>query len=108
MGNGETDYQITKATKLLNKNEGTRRTKFIKNKDKKKTEQILNTELIEKTKLLLGIKGYYTNLAQKPDETIVKHYHTLWNVEKAFRIAKSDLEARPMFHHKKRLLRCIS
>ena len=97
----EMEKQIAKATKLLEKKEGVKRTKFIKNKDEKKTEQILNTELIEKTKLLLGIKGYYTNLTQETNETIIIHYHNLWNVEKAFRIAKSDLEARPIFHHKR-------
>lgn len=36
-----------------------------------------------------------------PSKLIVKRYHDLWHVEKSFRIAKSDLEARPVFHHKK-------
>ncbi len=49
----------------------------------------------------MGIKGYYTNLAHETNETIINHYHNLWHVEKTFRIAKSDLEARPIFHHKK-------
>ncbi len=100
----ETEKQIVKAEKLLEKNEGIKRTKFLMNKDKERTEQILNTELIEKTKLLLGIKGYYTNLTQETHETIITHYHNLWHVEKAFRIAKSDLEARPVFHHKKEII----
>ena len=81
-------------------NKGVKRTKFLKNKDDKKTEQIINTELIEKTKLLLGIKGYYTNLAHQEDKTIINHYHNLWHVEKAFRIAKSDLSMRPIYHFK--------
>jgi len=97
----EMDKQIVKAKKLLEENEGTKRVKFIKNKDDEKTEQVLNTNLIEKTKQLLGIKGYYTNLTDETDKTIIDHYHSLWRVEKAFRIAKSDLEARPVFHHKK-------
>ncbi len=100
----EMEKQIDKAKKLLEKNEGTKRTKFLKNKDDKKTEQIINTDLIEKTKLLLGIKGYYTNLTDEANETIIKHYHSLWHVEKAFRIAKSDLQARPIFHHKKQTI----
>lgn len=97
----EMDKQITKAKKLLEENKGTKRIKFIKNKDDKKTEQVINTDLIGKTKILLGIKGYYTNLIDETDKTIIDHYHSLWRVEKAFRIAKSDLEARPVFHHKK-------
>lgn len=100
----EMEKQIVKAEKLLEKKEGMKRTKFLTNKDKKKTEQILNSELIEKTKLLLGIKGYYTNLTKIDNQTIIDHYHSLWHVEKAFRIAKSDLEARPIFHHKKEII----
>lgn len=65
------------------------------------TEQILNTALIEKTKLLLGIKGYYTNLSHEGNKTIIDHYHNLWHVELAFRIAKSDLSMHPIYHFKK-------
>ncbi len=97
----EMEKQITKAERLLEKKEGIKRTKFIKNKNKKKAEQILNTILIEKTKLLLGIKGYYTNLTDEADKTIIDQYHNLWHVEKSFRIAKSDLQARPIFHRKR-------
>lgn len=100
----EMDKQIAKAEKLLEENKGVRRTKFLKNKDKKKTEQVINTNLIEKTKLLLGIKGYYTNLIDETDKTIIDHYHSLWHVEKAFRIAKSDLQMRPIYHFKKQTI----
>lgn len=60
----------------------------------------LNEALIERTKKLLGVKGYYTNLTSVPDADIIAHYHSLWNVEQAFRIAKSDLASRPIFHRK--------
>lgn len=115
----EMEKQILKAEYLVAKNTEGKRTKFLmlkqndqntekkKKKDKKKKEKAytLNTELIDKTKMLLGIKGYYTNLFEK-DETltntdIINHYHNLWHVEKAFRIAKSDLQARPIFHRKR-------
>ena len=68
-----------------------------------KGEQIiLNDALIEKTKKILGIKGYYTNLDESTadNETIMKHYHELYRVEQAFRISKSDLQTRPIFHYK--------
>lgn len=99
----EMEKQIAKAEKLLEKKEGAKRTKFLMNKDKKKTEQILNLELVEKTKLLLGIgiKGYYTNLIDADNKTIIDQYHNLWQVEKAFRIAKSDLQTRPIYHFKR-------
>ena len=60
----------------------------------------LNDALIEKTKKLLGVKGYYSNLESVPDAGIIAHYHNLWHVEQTFRIAKSDIASRPIFHHK--------
>lgn len=94
----EMEKQIAKAQKLLDENKALTRTKFIKTN---KATQTLNTDLVEKTTLLLGIKGYYTNLTDETNQTIINHYHSLWHVEKAFRVAKSDLEARPIFHHKR-------
>ena len=47
------------------------------------------------------IKGYYTNLEDISPQLIVSRYHDLWHVEKSFRIAKSDLKARPIYHYKK-------
>ena len=101
----EMDKQIVRAEKLLAQKTGAKRTKFLTNKDKKKTEQILNTSLIEKTRLLLGIKGYYTNLTSETNKTIIDHYHALWHVELAFRIAKSDLSMRPIYHFKKQTVK---
>ncbi|KKR33305.1 MAG: Transposase IS4 family protein [Candidatus Gottesmanbacteria bacterium GW2011_GWC2_39_8] len=100
----EMEKQILKARLLLERRTGIKRTKFLKNKDKKKTEQVLNSTLIERTKRLLGIKGYYTNLREKTDKTIIDHYRNLWHVEQAFRIAKSDLAARPVYHFKRQAI----
>ena len=44
-----------------------------------------------------GLKGYLTN-TDIPVEQIYAAYHNLWHVERAFRIAKSKIEIRPMFH----------
>lgn len=44
-----------------------------------------------------GLKGYLTNTRMSPED-VYAAYHSLWNVELAFRIAKSKLEIRPMFH----------
>jgi transposase len=33
-----------------------------------------------------------------PPETILDAYHTLWKIEESFRIMKSTLEVRPIFH----------
>ena len=56
----------------------------------------LNTALKEKAESIAGIKGYLTN-TKLDTSTITERYHDLWKVEKAFRITKSDLEARPIF-----------
>lgn len=95
----EMDKQIKKAEDLLKYPSGIKRTKFIKAKNNAAYE--LNQDLMDKTKLLLGLKGYYTNLGEKiSDRLVIQHYHNLWRVELAFRIAKSDLQIRPIYHFK--------
>ena len=48
-----------------------------------------------------GLKGYLTN-TDLPTDKIYEAYHNLWTVELAFRIAKSKIEVRPMFHFTKK------
>lgn len=48
-----------------------------------------------------GLKGYITNTDLTPD-FIVDNYRELWQIEKAFRISKTDLRIRPIFHFRKR------
>ena len=45
-----------------------------------------------------GIKGYITNDFSLPHPEIINHYTNLWHIEKAFRISKTDLKIRPIFH----------
>lgn len=100
----EMEKQLAKAENLLKDPSSMRRTKFIKNKSNRNFE--LNKALIEKTENLLGIKGYYTNLGNEvSNQTIINQYHNLWHVEQAFRIAKSDLEARPIYHRKEETIK---
>lgn len=95
----EMEKQIKKAKSLLQKPSGMKRAKFVTYKNEASYE--LNTGLVEKTKLLLGLKGYYTNLnAEVSNQAIIDHYHNLWRVEQVFRVAKSDLDTRPIFHFK--------
>ena len=44
-----------------------------------------------------GLKGYITNTELSSDE-IINHYNNLWKIEKAFRISKTDLKIRPIYH----------
>jgi transposase len=44
--------------------------------------------------------GYYaiiTSEIDMPDHEVVKAYHELWEIERSFRITKSDLESRPVY-----------
>ncbi|MFP3936931.1 MAG: IS1634 family transposase [Phycisphaerae bacterium] len=48
-----------------------------------------------------GLKGYLTN-TDLPADTVIENYAQLWHIEKAFRISKTDLRIRPMFHWRRR------
>jgi transposase len=60
----------------------------------------VNRELEVKARALAGIKGYVTNLDAEP-AFVIDAYHRLFNIEKSFRMSKSDLAARPIYHHKR-------
>jgi len=44
-----------------------------------------------------GLKGYITNTKLSSEE-VLNSYNNLWKIEKAFRISKSDLRVRPIYH----------
>ncbi len=48
-----------------------------------------------------GLKSYITN-TDLPAYEVIDQYHSLWVVERAFRITKGTLEARPVFHFTER------
>lgn len=48
-----------------------------------------------------GLKGYRTNTRLSKEE-VIEQYHQLWQIEKAFRISKHDLQIRPIYHQLKR------
>lgn len=95
----EMNRQIEKAKQVVEKPSKGKKLKFTLTNDQKLE---LNEELIEKTKKLLGIKGYYTNLEESvaDNRTIIERYHELYKIEQAFRVSKSDLRTRPVFHFK--------
>lgn len=47
-----------------------------------------------------GLKGYLSNTTWSKDQ-IITNYHHLWQIEKAFRISKTDLRIRPVYHRLK-------
>jgi transposase len=44
-----------------------------------------------------GLKGYVTN-TKLTDSQIMENYKNLWHIEKAFRMSKTDLRIRPIYH----------
>jgi transposase len=48
-----------------------------------------------------GLKGYLTNTKLSPDD-IIENYGHLWQIERAFRISKTDLRIRPMYHRRRK------
>lgn len=60
----------------------------------------VNWELVERARSLKGIKGYVTNIdaTVMDGPAVVAAYHDLYQVERSFRMTKSDLAARPVFH----------
>jgi transposase len=70
----------------------------------------IDKEKFERDNLWDGIKGYITNTELSPEATI-ENYNHLWQIEKAFRISKTDLRIRPIYHHLKKRIEahiCIS
>jgi transposase len=63
----------------------------------------LNQETVDRARRLAGLKGYVTNLDKTlmDGAAVITAYHDLWKVEASFRMTKSDLRARPIFHHTK-------
>lgn len=58
----------------------------------------INNQKIVEDQRLDGIKGFITNdFTLKPNE-IIEHYNNQYDVERAFRISKTDLKIRPIYH----------
>ena len=96
------DEQVAKAAKAVAGLAPVKRNRFIKLDGAAKS---VNRELEAKARDLAGLKGYITNLAVCPDGTpvtpdfVIGSYRRLFEIEKSFRMAKSDLQARPVYHH---------
>jgi transposase len=61
----------------------------------------INKQKYEQDAVWDGLKGYITNTTLKTDQ-IIENYRELWQIEKAFRISKTDLQIRPVYHRLQR------
>jgi hypothetical protein len=98
------DQQVAKAERAVAGLAPVKRNRFIRLSGEAKS---VNRELEAKARALAGIKGYITNLAACPDGTpvtgefVIGAYHQLFEIERSFRMSKSDLQARPIYHRKR-------
>ncbi len=58
----------------------------------------LNEEAIISDERFDGYYAIQTSLQDLSAEAVLEAYHTLWKIEESFRIMKSNLEVRPIFH----------
>jgi transposase len=57
-----------------------------------------------------GLKGYVTN-TKLTDKEVLENYKNLWHIEKSFRMSKTDLRIRPIYHRLQKRIEahiCIS
>jgi transposase len=71
--------------------------KYLKRKTTGKTEWLLDEETMAADERWDGYYAIQTSEKMEPRE-ILEAYHGLWKIEESFRIMKSNLEVRPIFH----------
>lgn len=92
--------QIERAEKIADGTRPVKKDRFVKLSGNRPD---VDWALVERARQLQGLKGYISNIADtKLDgHQIVASYHELFRVEASFRMAKTDLKARPIFHHQR-------
>ncbi len=72
--------------------------KYLDIDDKCTIKYKLNPEKVQLDAKLDGIKGFVTNDWKLKAEDVIAHYQNQYAVERAFRISKTDLRIRPIYH----------
>ena len=90
--------QENKARAVVAGEKATRAPRFVKTSNGNKS---LDDKALARARRLVGLKGYVTNIPSTlmTAGEVIENYHDLWHVEQSFRMSKTDLRARPMFHH---------
>jgi hypothetical protein len=98
------DQQAARAARAVAGLAPVRRNRFIQLDGAARS---VNRDLEARARTLAGIKGYKANLAAAPDgervtpDFVISSYHRLFEIEKSFRMSKSDLQARSACHRKR-------
>lgn len=84
--------------KTLIKSSGKRGGKKYLKEQGENIDWILDETAIAKDEKFDGYYGIQTSDTNLSVEKVLDAYHTLWKIEESFRIMKSNLEVRPIFH----------
>ena len=92
------DAQEARAKEVIAGDKKAKATRFVTVAGDQHT---LDEASLARARALVGLKGYVTNIdaAQMSAREVIGKYHELWHVERSFRMSKTDLRARPIFHH---------
>lgn len=92
--------QENRARAVIDGDAAVKSTRFVKTTA---AGRILDETSLERARRLVGLKGYVTNIPAPimPPAEVLSSYHDLWHVEQSFRMSKTDLQARPMFHRQR-------
>jgi hypothetical protein len=90
--------QEARARAIVDGTKTAKSARFVKTRG---NDRSLDEATLARARSLVGLKGYVTNVAAEvaPAAEVIAKYHDLWHVEKSFRMSKSDLRARPIFHY---------
>lgn len=104
--NADRDKILEKTSKLVGKKKKGEAKMLVSNKGYLKFSKIegqlsaeIDKEKVAKDEQWDGIHGLFSN-AKLTEEEIHGYYRQLWTIEETFRIGKTDLEMRPIYHFK--------
>lgn len=89
--------QETRARAVVDGQASARTPRFVRTTN---GSTVLDEASLARARAVEGLKGYVTNIPATlmPAAEVITSYHDLWHVEQSFRMSKTDLRARPMFH----------
>ena len=91
------NLQRNRALAIIEGEKPAKKARFVKVTDE---EKAFDEASYKRAMKLTGYKGYCTNIPADimPAAEVIGNYHDLWHVEQSFRMSKTDLRARPIFH----------
>lgn len=94
------NLQRNRALAIIDGDKPAKKARFVKVTDE---EKAFDEKAYERAMKLTGFKGYVTNIpaGTMSATEVIGSYHDLWHVEQSFRMSKTDLRARPIFHRKR-------